>query len=74
MEAFLCLAQTSSHALPTARINLSPFTKDFRVGGVLIEYSLFVQVPPEGLLTSLLLPLTKLAGHLPQPLFLFPLF
>jgi hypothetical protein len=45
--------QASTHALHTDRINLSPFTKDFRVWGALNENQLIsLRLPSGGFSTS----------------------
>jgi hypothetical protein len=45
--------QASTHALHTDRINLSPFTKDFRVWGALNENQLIFLRLPSGSFSTL---------------------
>ena len=47
-KRFEVIIQASTHALHTERINLSPFTKDFRVWGALNENQLISLRLPTG--------------------------
>ena len=47
-RVLFCQMKRHTQALHTYRINLSPFTKDFRVGGHLLRLILFILELPSG--------------------------